>query len=218
MDWVPGPDDRVAVPFSKRALDICLSLLLLLLAMPLAILVWPANVVAGLVWRQDRGPLLHTETRVSQGSPFTLFKFRILTTRAIEEDIRERGARPKDVENRPQNVTHLGRLLKKTGLDETPQLLNVLQGDMSLVGPRPKPVPEYEEGVAEGDWRRTAARAGLTGPAQLLKGTHRTLEDDRRVDLDYLRRLREASQMEALALDLGVLARTVRLMLKMTGE
>lgn len=216
--WIPGPQDVVRVQASKRALDVVLSALLLLASVPFGLLVLLGMLVDALVRAEDRGPVTYTETRVSQGRPFRLHKFRILKVRAIEEEIVGRGDIPKTVENRAENLTAMGRFLKKTGLDEVPQFYNILRGDMSLVGPRPKPVPEYETGVAEGDWRRTVARAGLTGPAQLLKGSVRTPDDDRLADLEYLRRMRGAGQLEALAIDLGILWRTIGLMLKMTGE
>lgn len=215
-DWHPGPDDLIQSPAVKVALDRLVAGALLALSSPLSLAIVAAELVDGALSAGDRGPVLYSETRVSQGRAFTLHKFRILKTSAIAEI--EAGAVPKAVENRPGTLTQVGRVLKKTGLDELPQLVNVLRGDMSLVGPRPKPLAEYEAGIAEGDYRRTVVRAGLTGPAQLLKGTVRTVDDDRAVDLAYLRMLRSGSQLQVLRTDLRLLGSTVRLMLKMTGE
>lgn len=218
MPVFPGPDDRVEVGPAKRALDVALSLALLVLTSPVSLVIAAGEAIDSMLSAEDRGPVVYRETRVSQGVPFTLYKFRILKVRAIVEQIGEQGLAPKTVENRPENVTAMGRFLKKTGLDELPQFFNILRGDMSFVGPRPKPVTEYEAEVAKGVWRRKVIRAGLTGPAQLLKGTVRTAEDDLAADLAYIAEARDASQWRRLRTDLVVLWRTLRLMLKMTGE
>ena len=214
--WAPGADDKVSPPAAKIVLDRTIATACLLVTLPAWLSIIALEALDARVFEEDSGPVWYSEIRVSQGRPFRLYKFRILKESAVAEV--EAGAVPKEVENRAGTLTRVGKLLKKTGLDELPQLVNVLRGEMSLVGPRPKPTAEYLAGVAEGDYRRTVARAGMTGLAQLLKGTERRDGDDRERDLTYLRTLRFGSQLDVLRTDLAVLARTVRLVVKMTGE
>lgn len=153
---------------------------------------------------------------MSAGRPFTLYKFRILTP--LGEQQVKAGANPKHVENNPINLTRVGAILKKIGLDELPQFLNVLTGDMSLVGPRPKPLAEYEEEIERGNRFRAQLQAGLTGPTQVLKGTVRTNDDALRADLNYADLLRRGSQLQILAYDGKTLLKTVRVLFRAAGE
>ena len=216
LDKALANGEPIDPPLAKLIFDKTLSLLLLVLTSPLILLVLVAGVIEGLLVPANRGLFLHRETRVSQGRPFTLFKFRILKVPAIREI--ERGAVPKLVENASGSLTALGRFLKKYGLDELPQLWNILRGDMSFVGPRPKPVAEYEAGLARGEIHRRLLRAGLTGPAQNLKGTEYTFEDVVAADLEYLEKCRTLSGAQLVRYDLSVLRRTMRVVGGGTGE
>lgn len=207
----------VRTPAAKRIYDVLLSLTVLILTSPLWLLVLAAELLDAALVPADRGWPVYAEVRVSQGRAFQLRKFRILRAAAIRQ-IREEGAMPKIVENTPGNLTAVGRLLKKTGLDELPQFVNILFGDMSFVGPRPKPLAEYAVEARLGLHRREVALAGLTGSAQLLKGSERTAGDDLIADLRYVDHVRRSSGAAVLAEDLRHTGRTVLLMLRMTGE
>lgn len=210
-------DAPVRLPWQKRALDGAVASIALVTCSPLLLAIVIAELLGSALVPADRGGVLHRETRVSAGRPFPLRKFRILRAGAIRR-IREEGAVPKDVENEPGNLTAVGRALKRTGLDELPQFVCVLVGEMTLVGPRPKPVAEYEAGVAEGLRHRTVMRAGLTGPAQLLKGTEYDATDAVLADLRYIDLVRESSGWRVLREDVRLLGRTVLHMFKLTGE
>lgn len=204
------------MPLAKVIVDKFLAVSLAIILSPVALLICLAIAVEEALSPGSRGGLLHREVRVSAGRPFTLRKFRILRM-AGEAAIRH-GAVPKEVENDPRNLTRVGWALKKLGFDELPQLLSIISGQMSLVGPRPKPVPEYEEEIRRGHVFRAELRAGLTGPTQAMKGTDRTGEEKDRAEFEYLELMRDGSQLEILRADLRILFKTIRVIVGAYGE
>jgi lipopolysaccharide/colanic/teichoic acid biosynthesis glycosyltransferase len=208
--------DRESPPIAKIAFDKVVSAALLLITLPVSLAIAAAIEIENKLTPSHRGGVFHTEVRVSAGRPFRLYKFRILTAPAQMQI--KAGASPKGVENAPGNLTAVGAVLKKIGLDELPQFVNILFGEMSLVGPRPKPVAEYRQELALGNTFRARLQAGLTGPTQVLKGTVRTSDDVLRADLDYADLLRHGSQLRILAYDTRTLLKTVRVLMRATGE
>lgn len=180
-----GPVQRGA----KRLCDLLGTVLLLVLLGPLML------VISGLIRRQMGRPVLFRQTRVGhRGREFTMLKFR--TMRA---DVEAYAASPAHAED--NRVTPLGRWLRKYSLDELPQLLNVLRGEMSLVGPRPEMpfiVAQYEP------WqrRRLDAMPGLTGLWQILGRKDLPLRDNIEYDFYYIRN-------QSLLLDLAIFLRTI---------
>ena len=186
------PEDA---PF-KRALDLALSTILLCILSPLLGLI-------GILIRLDSdGPALFRQTRLGlAGKPFDIWKFRTMTVLENGDDVVQA------TKNDPR-VTRLGRFLRTSSLDELPQLVNVLKGEMSLVGPRPHACAhdEYFGRLIENYALRQAVRPGITGWAQVNghRGETPTTESMRaRVDLD----LWYVSHAN-VALDLEILART----------
>ena len=174
----------------KRLFDILVSATILLILLPLGMLVALAVVV-------DSGrPALFRQVRIGRHCrPFEMLKFRSMRVGAD----REGSFRTEAGDAR---ITRVGRLIRRTSLDELPQLVNVLRGDMSLVGPRPD-TPQQESDYAPEDWhRRHAVRPGITGMAQAHGRSSVTPGERLRMDLDYVRR-------SSLWLDLRILARTV---------
>lgn len=148
----------------KRLLDIVLASVLLVGTAPLLAL------IALVVWMSDGRPVVFTQTRSGyRGAPFTLYKFRTMPPDTGLVDA------PRD------HVTRVGRWLRRWGLDELPQLWNVLRGDMSLVGPRPT-LPEHVARYSAFERQRLAVRPGLTGWAQ-IHGRN-AIEWPERIDLD----------------------------------
>ncbi len=173
-----------------RPLDIALSAVLLVALSPLLL------VIGLLVRLTSPGPALHRGRRAGQGGrPFDLLKFRSMRVDAAQ-------AGPGITAAGDQRITPLGGLLRRTKLDELPQLLNVLKGDMSLVGPRPED-PRYVALYTPAQRRVLAVRPGITSPAsvryraeeQLLTGAdweavyvHQIMPDKLAIELDYLER------------------------------
>jgi lipopolysaccharide/colanic/teichoic acid biosynthesis glycosyltransferase len=152
------PSSVVRWDKGKRVLDVLLSAILLILSAPVML-------VAGLLVKlTSRGPMIYSQTRVGRNrQPFTIYKLRTMYE-DCEKVSGARWCRPGD-----PRVTLLGRFLRKTHIDELPQLWNVLRGDMSLVGPRPERpefVPQLEQ-VIPHYGGRLVVRPGLTGLAQL---------------------------------------------------
>jgi lipopolysaccharide/colanic/teichoic acid biosynthesis glycosyltransferase len=160
----PGPLRR-PIDSSPRWYEVGKHLLDFLIALVIGVVAAPVILIIGLLVKlSSRGPMLYTQTRVGRfGKPYTIYKLR--TMRHCCEDLSgPQWSRPGD-----SRITFLGRILRKTHLDELPQLWNVLRGDMSLVGPRPERpefVPELEKHIP-GYRQRLLVRPGISGLAQV---------------------------------------------------
>lgn len=141
--------------YIKRLIDIILSLV----GMPFFVLAF--LLVAPIIVLSDKGPVFYNAYRVGQnGKVFKMYKFRSMKVNA--PDIRLADGSTFNSEDDPR-VTKIGRVLRKTSIDEIPQILNVFLGDMSLIGPRPSlPVKSYEE-LDQGHKHRLLVRPGITG-------------------------------------------------------
>jgi lipopolysaccharide/colanic/teichoic acid biosynthesis glycosyltransferase len=198
----------------KRIVDKLVSGVLLLSLSPIVAIVLAAFALDMLVSSRDRGSVLYREPRISQGRRFDMLKFRTLRASALAE-MRKSGGHARLFEADPTNLTWVGRrLLKPWYLDEIPQLLNVLRGDISLVGPRPWPPEMVERQVAEGLTYRNEIVAGLTGPAQVTKGEGVPYAQ---LDLTYVRRCCTLGSWALIRYDAGILWRTVRVISRGEG-
>lgn len=158
---LPGPDADPGVSAARRGLDILVAMTALLLAMPLLVIA----VVA--IRRGSPGPVLFRQSRVGlRGRPFTILKLRTMTVGSAGLDITVRG---------DPRVTRVGEVLRRTSVDELPQLVNVLRGEMTLVGPRPETVELAGRYPADCRWVLQHT-PGLTGPAQVRLRDTRVLE------------------------------------------
>jgi len=212
----------------KRAIDVALSALLLILLTPLFFL------IAGAIKLETRGPVFFVHERIGarrrfergrniwETRPFSCFKFRSMVEDADESVHREyirafahdrvvaaEGAGAKFKLAQDLRVTQVGRVLRKTSLDELPQLLNVLRGEMSLVGPRPVPPYEVTE-YAESDVERLAALPGITGLWQVRGRSEVPFGEMIRMDREYVHR-------QSLWLDLQILIATIPAVLSGRG-
>jgi len=196
----------------KRALDVCLVTLLGLAAMPFVIL------LAVLIKLTSAGPVFYGQRRFGRGGePFTAWKFRSMVANAnqvleqhlaSDPKLREEWRRSHKLRNDPR-ITRLGRILRRTSLDELPQIWNILRGQMSLVGPRPivaEEIPRYGDGI--GLYKKVTP--GLTGLWQVSGRNNVSYEQRVDFDLYYVRNW-------SIWLDLYVLAKTVRVVLMGDG-
>ena len=185
---------------SQRASDLLVAVPMLLVVLPLMLL------AAAAIWLEDGRPVFYTQQRTGLGGrPFALYKFRSMR-RDAEADGQARWAATAD-----SRVTRVGRFLRRTRIDELPQLFNVLRGEMSLVGPRPERPAFVAELQREVPWYalRHHVRPGLTGWAQVRYPYGASVEDARaklEFDLYYLKHA-------SLFLDLDILLHTAQVLL-----
>ena len=206
----------IRYPASKRLLDKSVSIALLVLLSPAFAIVLTAMAVDMLLVARDRGPFLYRERRVSRGREFDLLKFRTLRRAALSQQA-DGEAHARLLEAASENLTWAGRrVLKPWYLDELPQLLNVLKGDMSLVGPRPWPPSMVAQQVAAGHDYRNLVTAGWTGPAQVRKDVAEP-SGYTELDLSYVDACRTYGAARLVRYDLGMLWQTVRLMARGEG-
>jgi lipopolysaccharide/colanic/teichoic acid biosynthesis glycosyltransferase len=208
--------------WTRRGINLLLALIALIITLPIMLF------VAVLVWLTSRGPVLYTQVRIGLdrrapasgtqnhrrghdlgGQPFTIYKFRTMRVDA------EQGSGAVWAQQRDPRVTAVGGLLRQYRLDELPQLLNVLKGEMNIVGPRPeRPTifAELREHIAEYPLRQRA-KPGITGLAQINHHYDRSLDDVRtkvHYDLEYIRR-------QSVAEDLRIMVKTVPVILLRRG-
>ena len=170
------PRDRIL-----RGLDLLLSTLFLVVALPVAL------VITLVVLLTSGRPILYRGERVGRGGRiFTMFKFRTLNADAEERLGPYLGEEL--VRRTQQEFTTIGKWLKATQLDEIPQFINVLRGDMSLVGPRPIRPVFFEELARDlpAYWQRLTVRPGLTGLAQVRRGYETSMAEKLAHDLEWI--------------------------------
>ncbi len=184
--------------FIKRFMDIALSLIVLILTSPVLLIVSLAIKI------EDGGPVFYKQARITRGGKiFNILKFRSMIPNA-EKDGKSQPA----VDNDPR-ITKIGKIIRATRIDELPQMLNILKGDMSIVGPRPERiehVQKYSQAIPEFDFR-LSVKGGLTGYAQVYGKYNTTPYDKIRLDLMYI-------ENYSLMLDIKLILMTIRIMLK----
>jgi lipopolysaccharide/colanic/teichoic acid biosynthesis glycosyltransferase len=211
-----------ASEWARRGINLLLALVAVIVTLPIMLC------VAVLVWLTSRGPILYTQVRIGLdrrvpatgtqnyrreqdlgGQPFTIYKFRTMRVDA------EQGSGAVWAQQRDPRVTAVGGLLRQYRLDELPQLLNVLKGEMNIVGPRPeRPTifAELREHIAEYPLRQRA-KPGITGLAQINHHYDRSVDDVRtkvHYDLEYIRR-------QSVTEDLRIMLKTVPVILLRRG-
>ena len=194
-------------PGAKRLMDIMLTLLSLPIVLPIAVL------VAIAVRLDSPGPIVFRQPRTGRyGHPFGMYKFRTMVQNAdeLKASLAHLNILPPPDFKIPDDprITRVGRVLRKTSLDELPQLLNVLRGEMSLVGPRPTSFSKdtYELWQTE----RLEVPPGLTGLWQVTARAESTFTERLRLDIEYIDRM-------SFWFDLRILGMTVLAIVRRSG-
>lgn len=211
------PSAALPVRRLKRLVDIVLSAAVLVALSPVLLAMVAAMWIS--YWRrpEDRGPIFYLEPRISGGRLFNIIKFRTVKQPAIEAARAAGGGRlktVKELEQKRENLTWAGGILKATYLDELPQILNILAGEMTIVGPRPWPEEDYRLQLRQGYNTKGVVPCGLTGLVQCNKG--RGLNDVE-LDLEYIEAYRTKSALGLLWLDATIVTRSLRTVLEHKG-
>lgn len=181
--------------FVKRLLDIILSLIM----MPFVILI--TIIMAPIIYISDPGPVFYNALRRGlNGTPFKMFKFRSMYVNS--PDIRNEDGSTYNAEDDPR-VTKIGKFMRKTSIDELPQLYNVLLGNMSFVGPRPTLATKSFDEIEVERRHRYDVRPGITGYSQAYFRNSISQEDKFRYDLYYVDNV-------SFVLDIKIILKTVQ--------
>ena len=199
---------------TKRFIDICAGVAGMCVLIPLTIILYIVKIVD-----KDKGPLFFSQDRIGKdGKLFKMYKFRTMVVGADDvlkkmldenEKAREEYAKNKKLKNDPR-ITKIGKFLRSTSLDEFPQFINVLKGDMSLVGPRPY-LPREEEDMGYYYYYITKCKPGITGLWQVSGRSEVSFDGRLDLDLEYYR------EDAGIFSDLGIAAKTVVKTLKKEG-
>lgn len=180
----------------KRFIDVVVSLLMLIITSPVML------ITAIGIKLEDHGPVMFTQKRITlDEKEFVIYKFRSMIVDA------EADGKARPAVNDDDRITKIGRFIRKTRIDELPQLINVLKGDMSLVGPRPERVEhvvKYTAEIPEFKYR-TKVKGGLTGYAQVYGKYNTTAYDKLKLDLMYI-------ENYSLALDFQIIVKTIKVL------
>ncbi len=194
--------------FIKRVFDLVVASIIVLIGMPVWLL------VALAIKLDSPGPVLYKQERIGRGGrPFGMYKFRSMYRDADARLAELEAANEADgplfkIKDDPR-VTRVGKVLRRYSIDEFPQLINVLKGEMSLVGPRP-PLPREVEAYGEREWQRMQVLPGMTGLWQVSGRSHLTFDEMIRLDLFYI-------ENWSVAFDIALLARTLPAVLAAHG-
>ena len=175
----------------KRWCDAIMTTIVLLFLWPLLL------AVSVLIYLEDRGPIFFIQERVGlNGKPFGMYKFRSMIVNA------EAPGGCSNLVSEDQRITKIGKFIRRWSIDEMPQILNVLKGEMSIIGPRPTLAYQVEH-YTEHQRKRLKAKPGITGWAQ-VNGRNRLTWDERiELDIEYI-------ETYSLWLDLKILSRTLQ--------
>jgi undecaprenyl-phosphate galactose phosphotransferase len=218
LEKIPTTLDRSDVilqleEYTKRAIDIIGSIVGIILLVPLTICIYIANFVFG-----DRGPIFYTQERIGQnGKLFKMYKYRSMVVGADEklkkyleenEEAAKEYKKYKKLKKDPR-ITKIGKFIRKTSIDEFPQFVNVLKGDMSLVGPRPY-LPREKKEINGYFNYITSLKPGITGFWQVNGRSNVTFVDRLEMDMQYY-------FTHSLKLDIKLLWKTVEKIFKKNG-
>ena len=200
--------------FFKRLIDIIGALVGCIILLPLTLGIWIANMVA-----KDNGPVFYVQKRIGKnGKVFTMYKYRSMVVNADKKlkrylldnpEANEEFLKYRKLKDDPR-VTSVGKFIRKTSLDEFPQFINVLKGEMSLVGPRPY-LPREKRAMKKAYKEIIKTKPGLTGPWQVNGRSEISLEERLQMDIEYI-------QNETLINDTKYLFQTVLKIIKRDNE
>lgn len=195
----------------KRILDVVFCLVGLIIISPVLL------ILSVTIWLEDRGPVLFIQERTGlNGKIFKIYKFRSMKLNQVKKEyaFEHHDGVPDDfifksTQQQDENVTNIGKVIRKTSLDELPQLINVIQGSMSIIGPRPE-IPEITKHYNQYQKRRLDTKPGVTGWAQVNGRSDMTNGQKVELDIAYIEKAN-------LIFDLKILWKTVGVVFSSKG-
>ena len=187
--------------FIKRLIDIIFSLIGLIFFIPIFIIFAP------IIWLEDKGPIFYNAERLGKkGKTFKMFKFRSMKVNA--PDIRNKDGSTYNGDDDPR-LTKIGKFIRKTSIDELPQIINVFIGDMSFIGPRPHITTNYKgyKNLTEDNKKRLEVKPGITGYSQAYFRNSITSEEKTKNDVYYVENI-------SFTLDIKIFFKTIFSVLK----
>jgi len=212
-----GSLEKIKMPLAKRVFDILGSGFALILFSPVWVFIILAMIGEQIFFPSSRGSIFYSETRISAGEEFQIFKFRIFKNSALASESDERGCiEIKALERNHVNLTYIGRVLRRTYLDELPQFINILKGDMSLVGPRPTNICNSERLLSCGNYSKYIIKSGLTGYFQAAKAK-KFEQTEEVLDKEYIEFCQKNSAFWIVLNDIKVILKTFKPWFKAEG-
>jgi lipopolysaccharide/colanic/teichoic acid biosynthesis glycosyltransferase len=201
----------------KRLFDVCVSIVLLILLSPIIFLFLALIFLEHCIRLRPLDPLFYSETRWSEGKPFSLHKFNIFRQDVVDAmRVRNEFIHTKVLEHNG-SLLYVGWVLKQIYLDELPQLWNVLMGNMSIVGPRPVNTMVRTELMQNGVCEKDRIRAGMTGHYQATHKVRRSGGSQERLDHYYIEFCAHNPWYKILLFDIHILLRTIKVLLFARG-
>jgi lipopolysaccharide/colanic/teichoic acid biosynthesis glycosyltransferase len=201
----------------KCFFDMVFSVLVIPLLSPLLVGIAAANFIDGLTHPEHRGPLTASYIASTRGRRFLKYKFRLAKLSLLDQN----GAKKwkfkasYHAQKKEENLTCVGRFLKKYYLDELPQIFNVLKGDMSFVGPRPLAFEHYNRDIKQGNVSRKVLKAGIFSQTHVRKGT---LDwNNPYLEYGYIENYMKLSALGLLWLDVRIILRGLKMMCESKG-
>lgn len=172
----------------KRIVDVVGALIGCIILIPLTLFIWIANIIS-----KDNGPVFYVQKRIGKnGKKFRMYKYRSMVVNADQKlrrylldnpEANEEFIKYRKLKDDPR-ITSIGKFIRKTSLDEFPQFINVLKGDMSIVGPRPY-LPREKRAMGKAYKDIIKVKPGLTGPWQVNGRSEISLEERMKMDVEY---------------------------------
>lgn len=180
----------------KRILDFIIALVALIVTLPITL------IVAIIIKLDSKGPIIFKQKRTGyKGKEFDCYKFRTMKVETHDKDGREL--------THDERCTKVGNVIRKLSIDELPQLINILKGEMSLIGPRPW-IPEYYKYFSEEQKNRCDVLPGITGLAQAIGRNNLNIFEKINYDIEYTKNI-------SLKMDIKVIIETIKTVLSKTG-
>tara|TARA_B100000989_G_scaffold298658_2_gene288981 strand:- start:392 stop:1105 length:714 start_codon:yes stop_codon:yes gene_type:complete len=210
-------DEPLPPRFWKFLFDRLISLLVLIISTPILLLVCISYFFEGILVKENKGPVFFFYWAISGGKRFAKYKIRLIKNKFInQEKAKNHEWIAYSAEWNENSRTYTGTFVKKYYLDEIPQFLSILRGDMSIVGPRPLAVMHYERDLEQGNITRKLLKGGMLGLGHINKGTD--LMGEPSFEYEYIDEYIKRSSFSLLCLDLWIIYKGLILILKGGGH